>query len=205
MGASTSDVVAAIRAVANWYGVELALADIARLSILAEVASDSIMVEDRVVLFAQRDGVVLANLYGDMPSMIVVGCLAGGQRTVDTLTLPPAEYNADELALFERLLEDLRHGVTAGDLRLVGKVATESARINQRFLPKPELDTLAGIAAACDAVGVQVAHSGSVAGILFDAREPDGRDNVRRCVQRLSLAGIAHTQVYPTQRAMRTV
>ncbi|MFC3965637.1 GHMP family kinase ATP-binding protein [Nocardia jiangsuensis] len=196
MGASTCDVVAAIRAVADCYHTRLTPQEVGELSVLAEQASDSIMIEDLAVLFAHREGVVLEYLGAELPPVVVVGCLAGAERTVDTLALRPAEFDAAELARFPVLLAALRRGVLTGDLALIGRVATASARINQRFLEKPELETLIGIAVECGAAGVQIAHSGSVAGVLFDPTRETVRADVERCVEAVVAAGITYTATF---------
>ncbi|MGF1648664.1 MAG: GHMP kinase [Kineosporiaceae bacterium] len=197
MGASTTDVVAAIRAVANLHRLQLRASDVAGLSVRAEGASDSIMFEDRVVLFAHRDGVVLDELGPHLPPLVVVGCITGAQRHVDTLQLPPARYDADELRRLGVLLAALRHAVRAGDPKLLGRVATGSARINQRFLPKPELEDMIGIGRRHGALGVQVAHSGSVAGILFDPADAAAATGALACVADLAAAGVTCTGVFP--------
>lgn len=62
---------------------------------------------------------------------------------------------------------------------MLGKACTHSARLNQSLLPKKEFEALEDIARRCGAAGVQVAHSGNVAGILLDARSPD----LARCLE----------------------
>src|ERR1700712_4481992 len=91
MGSSTSDVTATIRAVADFHGVVLAKDELAKLAVLAECASDSIMIDDRVVLFAHRDALVLETFGRQLPPMIVVGCDTDPGARVDTLGLAPAD------------------------------------------------------------------------------------------------------------------
>ena len=197
MGASTTDVVAAIRAVANLHRLQLRAPDVAGLSVRAEGASDSIMFEDRVVLFAHRDGTVLDELGPRLPPLVIVGCLTGAHRHVDTLQLPPARYDADELRRLSVLLAALRYAVRTGDPKLLGRVATGSARINQRFLPKPELEDMIAIGRRHGALGVQVAHSGSVAGILFDPNAAAAAAGAQACVADLAGAGVTCTGIFP--------
>ncbi|EDY50606.1 GHMP kinase, partial [Streptomyces clavuligerus] len=59
MGSSTSDVIAAVRAVADSYGLRLPPSAVARLAVGAERASDPLMLDGRPLLFAQREGRVL--------------------------------------------------------------------------------------------------------------------------------------------------
>lgn len=165
MGSSTSDVIAAIRATADGMGVTLPTVEVARLAVAAETASDSIMFGDEALLFAQRDALVIEDFGTVFPAFEVLGFAAGSG--VDTLAFTPAEYDDRDVARFEELRLLLREGMHDHDPALVGYVATASARINQRFLPKPEFDRLLSLADNCGAVGVQVAHSGSVIGFLF--------------------------------------
>ena len=53
------------------------------------------------------------------------------------------------------------------DAELVGRGATESALAHQRVLPKPQLPAVLALGRAAGAVGVNVAHSGTVMGLMF--------------------------------------
>ncbi len=172
MGSSTSDVTATIKAVADYHGVWMSREEIGRLAVLAEVASDSVMIDDRVVLFAHRDGVVLETFGHRLPPMVVIGCDTAPGRAIETLGLPPADYSDKEAGEFQALRGALRRAIATEDVALLGKVATASARINQRYLPKPGLEALIELAARHGGAGLQIAHSGTVAGLIFDARRP---------------------------------
>jgi uncharacterized protein involved in propanediol utilization len=193
MGSSTSDVIATIRAVANYHAVSLSPEEVGRLAVLAEAASDSTMIDDRVVLFAHRDGVVLESFGHRLPPLIVVGCDTEPGTRVDTLGHPPADYDDREIGTFGVLRAALRRAVSTDDVALLGRVATASARINQRFLPKPNLDVLLEVCLRHGGCGVQVAHSGTVAGLMFDARRPGVADGVRRCIERIDELGLVQT------------
>ncbi len=195
MGSSTSDVTATIRAVADYHGVSLSREEVGRLAVLAECASDSIMIDDRVVLFAHRDGVVLETFGFRLPPMVVLGCNVDPHAQVDTLGLKPAEYNDDEIAAFKVLRAGMRRAVATEDVELLGRVATASARINQRFLPKDLLDPLTELCREHGGCGIQIAHSGTVAGLIFDARRPDLDESVHRCRQKIEEMGVSITAV----------
>ena len=193
MGSSTSDVTATIRAVADYHGVSLSREEVGRLAVLAECASDSIMIDDRVVLFAHREGIVLETLGHRLPPMIVVGCDTEPGARVDTLRLKPADYDDREIGAFQVLRAGLRRAVATDDVALLGRVATASARINQRFLPKPVLEPLLELCLRCGGCGVQVAHSGTVAGLIFDARQPEVNAGVQRCLDGIEELGLVVT------------
>jgi uncharacterized protein involved in propanediol utilization len=171
MGSSTSDVVAAIGAAADSFGVALAPADVARLAVEAEKASDSLMFDQTAVLFGHRDGMLIEDFGAGLPPLHVLGFSTG--EPVDTLRYRPARYTEQELDVFDELRVMLRRGIADQDCVLIGKVATTSTWINQKHLPIPHLDEVCAVAADVGAVGVQTAHSGDVSGILFERHVPD--------------------------------
>ncbi len=109
LGSSTCDVVAAIRAACNAYGVTLDAGDVARLAIEAEGAADPIMFDGETVLFAQRHGRVLESFGSWIPCYTVLSVdTDAGSEGVDTLSLPRPDYTDSELAAFEGLISRAR-------------------------------------------------------------------------------------------------
>ncbi|MGW8847388.1 GHMP family kinase ATP-binding protein [Streptomyces xiamenensis] len=200
MGSSTSDIIATIRAVAAGYRVALTAPEVARLAVAAEHACDPLMLDDgrAPVLFAQREGRVLEVLGTALPPAVVVGCATGGGAPVDTLALPTDAYRDEDVTTYERLRGLLRRAVTTADTALLGRVCTASARLHQRLLTKEELPLLEAIAAETGAAGVQIAHSGNVAGVLFDPALPRLRPRIRRCLHRLERTGLTPTRIFTT-------
>jgi len=167
-GSSTTDVLATIRAVADAFDATVEPAWIARLAVASETASDSLMFgQERAVLFAQRRGSVLADLGGPLPRVHVLGFNTENNRGVETLALPTIPYSDWEVEAFQPILGLLRRAIEQQDPVLLGRVATASAEINQRHRPKRHMPQLMRLAREVGAVGVQVAHSGTVAGFLF--------------------------------------
>ncbi|MFB7369277.1 GHMP kinase [Streptomyces sp. NPDC056222] len=205
MGSSTSDVIATVRAVADAYGLRLAPETVARLAVSAELASDPLMLDGRPVLFAQREGRVLEVLGPALPPLVVVGCTLGGGAPVDTLALPVREAADADIRDFERLRTLLRRAVATGDARLLGEVATASARRGQQVLGHTEFDALTAIARRVGAAGVQIAHSGAVAGVLFDAAAPGLRYRVRSCLRALDAHGIPATRAFTTFTTLKEI
>ncbi|MFC7880898.1 GHMP kinase [Streptomyces sp. NPDC057376] len=197
MGSSTSDVIATVRAVADSRGLLLPPETIARLAVRAEGASDPLMHGCRPLLFAQREGRVLETLGSALPPAVVVGCALGGGEPVDTLSLPVVVAH-DDLAAYEHLRRMLRRAVTDADTALLGRVGTASARLRQRVLRHQEFPALTGIADSVGAAGVQIAHSGNVAGILFDPRVPGLNRRLHRCARALDREGIPSTRTFTT-------
>lgn len=198
-GSSTSDVIAAIRAVAAAFGVRMRNADTARIAVAAECASDSTMFDDRAVVFAQRSGDVVEDLGGTLPPLVVFGFTTDASgRGVDTIAHPPADYSWLMIEQFRPLLGLLRRAVRDQDPRILGRVATASAHINQHFLPKPRLDEIGKLAEEHGAVGIQVAHSGTIAGIMFDAAAPLADDEAARLRQQLAVLGFHQSWRFAT-------
>ncbi|HEX6371122.1 MAG TPA: hypothetical protein VF006_19545 [Longimicrobium sp.] len=188
-GSSTTDVLAAIRAVADAFDAPLPPAWIARIAVAAETASDSLMYgPERAVLFAQRRGSVLLDLGGPLPAVRVLGVNTERGRGVETLALPPIPYSAWEIEAFGPMLGVLRRAVERQDPALLGRVATASTLITQRHRPKRCMPQLLRIARRTGALGVQVAHSGTVAGLLFHpAAAADAVARARAALRRLGL------------------
>jgi uncharacterized protein involved in propanediol utilization len=196
MGSSTADVTAAIRAIADFHGVTPSAEEISKIAVRAEWASDPIMIDDEAVLFAQCEGVVLETFGHRLPSMIVVGCNADPRVVcIDTLALTPAMYTVPDIEHFSFLRAELRVAVVNGDVARLGMVATSSALISQRFLPKPALEFLLDVCRSCGGCGVQVAHSGTVAGLIFDARDHRVATSVERCIRQIEKAGLPLTGI----------
>ncbi|WP_284581480.1 GHMP kinase [Streptomyces sp. 2P-4] len=202
MGSSTSDVIAAVRAVADAYGTRLPAGAVARIAARAAgPACDPLVPDGRPVLFAQREGRVLEVLGTALPPLLVVGCDLGGGAPADTLALPVREAGEADVRAWERLRALLRRAVAAQDARLLGAVATAGARRGERVLGHPEFEALAAVARRVGAVGVQIAHSGAVAGVLFDAGRAAALGlpyQVRGCLDALEAHGIPAARIFTT-------
>jgi uncharacterized protein involved in propanediol utilization len=143
---------------------------VAELAAKAEQAPAPIMFEHRAVLLADRDGIVIEELSGHLPQLDVLGFntdLTGNGTNI--LDFPPAAYSWREIESFRPLIGLLRHAVYKQDSKLVGHVASASARINQRYFPKCHFDRFERLVEQVGALGLQVAHSGPIVGMLFDS------------------------------------
>jgi uncharacterized protein involved in propanediol utilization len=131
---------------------------------------DPIMFDREVVLFAQREGRVLEAFGSWIPPYVVVSVDTDvGTNGVDTLSLPPPQYTDAELEVFDGLVARARAAFEQRDVAGIATVATESATLNQRLVALRGFREIVALAGEFGALGVQIAHSGTVAGILFDA------------------------------------
>jgi uncharacterized protein involved in propanediol utilization len=189
-GSSTSDVVAAIRAVYDVFGMTPSDHVLASLAVRAEGASDSTMYE-KMVLFAQREGRVLEILAPAYPDVLVVGVDSGhNEPRVDTLAFPVATYTPSEIDYLDGMLHELREGLRRGDVRSIGSVASASAGLNQRYLEFADFAALEELVEHVGALGVQAAHTGRIAGILLDPAAPDCRARAAEAREALHKAGL---------------
>ena len=190
MGSSSADLSAAIAATGLALGVELdrnAVADIA----LSVEPTDGVMVPG-LAMFDHREGRVRDSL-GPPPPMEIVAIDFGG--TVDTL-----EFNRVDRAPLWRSIEQettaaldmVRAGVAQCDPSLVGKGASISAWAGQQVLAKPMLPAVADFAESIGAVGVNVGHSGTIIGVLLDARPRKGKSAFRQAREAFPDAEMVH-------------
>ncbi|MBM7487960.1 uncharacterized protein involved in propanediol utilization [Bradyrhizobium sp. USDA 3686] len=185
LGSSTTGVVATIRAAADaiaiYQGVPLILPPQlqARLAVAAEHACDSLMFDctGTTILFAQRIGKVIRTFNGPLPQMRILGFDTGSGASIDTDRLPRARYSRDQIAAFGCALAVLERAIAEQSVDLAGRVATFSAITSetamQNPLRKPKFDELLRIKEGTGSAGIVVAHSGTVAGLIYDPSLPD--------------------------------
>lgn len=194
-GESTGDVLAVVEVIAKAIGDKISPELAAHICVCAEAASDSIMFSDEAVLFAQRDGIILERFGGPLPRMLVLGLNASPGKGVDTLAFPPAIYSPSEIEAGRVLRAAARRAVQRQDVELLARVATGSAKINQRFLPNPAFDCLNALERRGVTLGSVVAHSGTLAGALF---KPDDHKSLAEARRVLADAGFGDFHIFTT-------
>jgi uncharacterized protein involved in propanediol utilization len=195
-GSSTADCIAAARAVADSAGHNWSEEELARLVVQAEVASDNFMFS-RAVLFAHREGVVLEDYAQEFPKLDVIGVDTSEDSYVDTLEFVPARYSWRHLQSFRTLTAALRRAIRLRDIRLLGRVATASSVINEHFLPKPKFRDVLRAMERVGALGLAVAHSGTVMSVLFDPEDPElsrKSEQLGQGLRRLGVSKLFHFQ-----------
>lgn len=188
LGSSTSDVVATIRAVCAARGARLDPAALASLAAAAELACDPIMLEG-VALFAQREGRVLEHWGQWTPRYLLLSLDTDpGRGGVDTLSIPRPHGRA-LAAEYDVLIARARAAFRLRDALAIAQVATRSAELNQQILPMREFEALRAMSAAAGCLGLQISHSGTVAGLLFDpATAPHALEALLPRVRALGMA-----------------
>lgn len=150
---------------------EISSQEIVKIALSIEPTDGTLF--DGIVIFDHRNG-TLFKFLGKAPDMEILVIDLGGK--VDTL-----EFNKKDLAEINRQREGevkealklVEEGIREENPRLIAQGATISAFSNQRILYKPALDRIWKISQEAGALGINVAHSGTVVGILA---EPDRID-----------------------------
>lgn len=184
MASSSADILASCHAVALAYGRRLTEEEAFRLALLIE-PTDATACEG-VVLADHISGKRFERL-GRPPKMRIAVFDYGG--TIDTVAFNARRdltiLNRKKQARIAEALCYIRKGFLTGDPAFIGKGATISALANQAILYKRSLTDIIQIAKEEGAVGVNVAHSGTVLGVLFDAR---CCERYEQCIQRVERA-----------------
>jgi L-threonine kinase len=178
MGSSTADITAAVAACAAAAGVALAPDVIANIALAVE-PTDAVMFPG-ITLFDHRNGSI-AEYLGEPPPMEVIVIDRGGR--LDTLEFNRIDRSGQWTAVAghtDAALELVREGVRRSDPELVGRGATISARAGHPDGAGGWVERAAEFAADVGAAGINVAHSGTVVGILLDARKRHSKPVYRR-------------------------
>jgi uncharacterized protein involved in propanediol utilization len=190
LASSTADLVATYRAIASFHRLPQ---DIEVLeALLREIEPSDGVMHESVVAYRHREARLLER-FGPVPPLVLVCVDEGGEVATLEHNQREPDYSRGELDEFAELLARLRNAFRDGDLAGVGAVATRSAQINQRLLPKRLLGTMIGVAAAVDALGVVATHSGTCLAILIDTLRADRDDCVHAAGDQLSALGLQPT------------
>ncbi len=180
MGSSSADITAAVSATAAAAGVAVSPEVIARIARSVE-PTDAVMFPG-IALFDHRNGRIAESL-GPPPPMEVIVVDRGGQ--MDTLEFNRVDRTAQWQAVADQTdaaLELVREGIERSDPELVGRGATISARAGHPDGAGEWVERAAEFAASVGAAGINVAHSGTVIGILLDARKRHSKPVYRRAL-----------------------
>ena len=190
LGSSSADLAAAIAATGLALDVDLTPAQIGQLALQVE-PTDGVMFPG-IALFDHREGALMEALGPPLP-LEIVALDFGGE--VDTLDFNRVDRRAQWQAIqpeTDAALALVREGLRQRDVRLLGQGASRSAHAAQQVLFKPRLPEVAAFADSVGAVGVNVAHSGAVIGVLLDATQRRGKSVYRQARQTFPEAEAIH-------------
>ena len=165
MGSSTADIVAAARALAAIAGRDLSPAELAGIATSIE-SSDGSMYPG-LVAFNQKTGGVV-DTFAWWPQFVILMI-----TPAQVFNTESADFSGKQEcgAQFDAILASLRTASARRDSSAFAAAATLSASINQRFVPNPYHALLEDRIGDFGALGINVGHTGTVLGLLFDAAD----------------------------------
>ncbi|MDF2636000.1 MAG: kinase [Pelosinus sp.] len=182
MASSSADISAACQSIALSVGKLLSADEIANIALSIE-PTDGIFYPG-IVLFDHVKGHIRQYLGNAIPMYIAIFDVGG---EIDTLHFNQRSdleklNQANELQV-QKAMNLIVEGLTKNDAILLGKGTTLSALANQKILFKPHLEEMINIGLSWGAVGVNIAHSGTVVGVLFPL---DKLNNCLPCIEEIS-------------------
>lgn len=175
MASSTADITAAILATAVALGEEITLEAIGELALSIE-PTDGLFYEG-IALFDHVNGHFAKSL-GQISEIGIVMLDLGGK--INTLQF----NNRTDLEKLNRVNEPVtkqalnlvKNGIKQNDLQLIGKGSTLSSKVNQKILNKQYFDKLLQFTKCQGILGLNVAHSGSLIGILYNLEQVEAEE-----------------------------
>lgn len=167
MASSTADIGATIKATLNLIGKDLDEYDISKLATKIE-PTDSIYIKENTI-FNPLDADVVKKL----------GCFNSGKVLIlepdDTLSTRNIRKKENYVKLkkqnkyiIEYAFKLLEQGIKKNDLSLIGQACNISSVANENIYKKKYLSEIMDISKDYGACGVNIAHSGTVIGILLE-------------------------------------
>jgi L-threonine kinase len=181
MASSSADISATCQSVALSIGMELTPDEIADIALSIE-PTDGIFYPG-IILFDHVHGKIRKPLGEAIPMHIVIVDVGGEINTLHFNKRQDLQkLNINNEYQLDQAVRLITKGLHTKDIRLIGKGATISARANQNILFKPHLEKIIAIGHTWGAVGVNIAHSGTVVGILFPM---DSKVNHGPCIEEI--------------------
>lgn len=179
MASSSADMMAALRAVAAFFGRRLTAHDFAQVCASIE-PTDGIMFPG-VAAFDPVRGQLLERL-GPVPAAIIVGVLGHGRVNTENHHRQREPYSPVHQDQLRHAVSLLRRGLKRQHLDLVGEAGRISAEVEWQRHADPTISALMDLA-KIESTGVIIAHSGTVRGLLVSASTTRAR--LRRLEQKL--------------------
>lgn len=195
MASSTADVAAAITATAELLGRKLTPDELAMICVEVEPTDSTIF--HSLTLFDHLRGIKIVSFDWNPEFDILV---LEADTILDTQEFRKNDFshlrimNQPQVEKAYRLFE---RGIAEKNLGLLGESAILSALANQSILPKKNLEKIIELSLKKGCFGVNVAHSGTVIGILFKKKYTE----IEGLIDELSKKNIIkeYTKVYLTK------
>ncbi|WP_353893889.1 hypothetical protein PRVXH_000659 [Proteinivorax hydrogeniformans] len=161
MASSTADMTAAVKGVAHLLGNQISEREIANILTLVEPTDSTVF--QNLTLFDHLKGQYVKSL-GEVPRFCVL--VLEEPKTVDTIDFH--KRRSINRPAITKEYKTLVKGVKHNRVDLIGSAAVASAICNQIILNKPYLDQIVNLVFKCGGGGLNIAHSGTVCGVIYD-------------------------------------
>ncbi|SHJ84333.1 GHMP family kinase ATP-binding protein [Paramaledivibacter caminithermalis] len=171
MASSTADIAATIMAVTKLLGKKLTPKELGKLC--CEIEPTDSVIFQKLTLFDHINGRIVRDYDWNLSMKVLI---LEPNWIINTEEFRKNDYsnirqkNQKEL---EKAYKIFTLACENKDKRLLGKASTISSMANERILQKPKLYEIIDIATKLNAYGVNIAHSGTVTGILYDEKITD--------------------------------
>ena len=180
MASSSADISVSAMATALAHGHTLSLKELEKICLSIELTDAAFY--PAIVQFDYIHGQISESL-GICPPMKIVIFDEGG--TIDTVSFNQQpdlqEKIREKEPLIKEALDYFKDGLATHDISLIGQAATLSAFANQRILPKMNSYDFHEIGANLNSVGIIIAHSGTIMGLLF----PNDYSGTKECINEI--------------------
>jgi L-threonine kinase len=178
MASSTADIGAAVAATALALGRIPDPLKITQLAVSIEPTDSTLFPE--LTIFDHVTGSLYSRIGKSPPLQVMVFDWGGEIESANWYQVDsPMQQILERQSLGAvGALELIRQGVRQGNANMLAEGATLSALLHQAILHKPNLGELASFARQKGALGITVAHSGTVAGLLYPPIAKSSAENI---------------------------
>lgn len=171
MASSTADIAATAVATAHHLGHRLDEPTLAQLCVSLEPTDSTIFSELTLFDHNSAQTQIACAVAPALDLLVLESPLT--LRTADYHRIPRQAGLLAGAPALQRAWEKIQESCQTQNPWRMGEAATLSAVASQLLLPKPDFDLLLSLAEECGLYGVNVAHSGSVVGLMLDRKTHD--------------------------------
>ena len=175
LASSSADLVATARAIEQSYSIKIPVATLQKF--MGEIEPTDGVMFPGIVSFYHRNA-KLGELFGTIPPLTIVAIDEGGE--VDTIEYNKSRrlYTLEDKLKYKQLVDQLKKAINEKDIHTIGKMATQSAFMNQIHLEKKSLNHFQKLCNEYEGLGIVVAHSGTYIGLLLCKEEEMYKDKL---------------------------
>ncbi len=182
LSSSTADMVAASRAIESCYGISIS--NKLLQSFLRQIEPSDGVMYPGVVSFYHRK-VRLREFLGEVSPITIVAIDEGGEVSTVEFNKISKPFSKEDKLEYQSLLNKILLAIKRRDLETIGKIATRSAILDQKLIPKKNLNYMIAICEEIKGLGVIVTHSGTCIGIMLSNESTEYHNQLRLAKERI--------------------